>query len=103
VINTPKIIMRQQHMPHRGLQRDLIKAGKVNGKYPLHAWTEILLRVRPPEVSEGDHEAHLTGARALHFVRKHIRIRLGKLEYVSAHWRGDASIGIKRSRYRVAP
>jgi hypothetical protein len=85
-INSPKIIGRRQFMPNRGLERKLIKGFGV-GRFPLHAWTEIRLHVnKPMKIDDGlPHEAHLTGQRALHFVRKHIRIRLGKLEYVSAH------------------
>lgn len=102
LINTPKIIGRRQHMPNRGLERRLTQ-GLKGGKFPLHAWTEITLNIsKPMEIDDGEpHEAHLTGRRALHFCRKHIRIRNGKLEYVSAHWRGDPSIGIKQSRYRM--
>ena len=102
-INSPKVIGRKQHMPHRGLERELLKQQKVIGKFPLHAWTEILLDVTPPKDAAGEHEfeAHLTGRRALHFVRAHLRIRDGKLIFVKAHWRGDASLGIKQSRYRV--
>jgi hypothetical protein len=104
LINSPRIIGRRQHMPHTGLERQLTRS-LAGGKFPLHAWTEIKLQVaKPVEIDDGEpHEAHLTGRRALHFVRKHIRIRLGQLEYVSAHWRGDPSIGIKRSRYTVRP
>jgi hypothetical protein len=104
LINTPKIIGRQQHMPSRVLERKLTKGFGV-GKFPLHAWTEIQLHVaKPIEIDDGQpHEAHLTGQRALHFVRKHIRVRRGQLEYVSAHWRGDPAIGIKRTRYTVTP
>jgi hypothetical protein len=104
LINTPKIIGRRQHMPNAGLERRLTR-GFRGKSFPLHAWTEILLQVRKPtEIDDGEpHEAHLTGSRALHFVRKHIRIRLGRLEYVSAHWRGDPSLGIKQSRYVVTP
>lgn len=104
LINTPKIIGRQQHMPNRGLERRLTR-GLGAGKFPLHAWTEIKLHVaKPIEIDDGEpHEAHLTGRRALHFCRKHIRIRLGKLEYVSAHWRGDPALGIKQQRYSVVP
>jgi hypothetical protein len=104
LINSPKIIGRRQHMPHAGLERELTKHFSA-GKFPLHAWTEIKLEVaKPTEIDDGEpHEAHLTGRRALHFVRKHIRIRLGRLEYVNAHWRGDPAIGIKQSRYRVTP
>lgn len=101
LINSPQIIGRRQHTPHRGLERQI---NKFHGRgFPLHAWTEIKLEVaKPVEIDDGEpHQANLTGHRALHFVRKHIRIRRGRLEYVSAHWRGDASIGIKRSRYVV--
>lgn len=102
-INSPRIIGRRQHMPHRGLQRDLLRQQKLIGKFPLHAWTEIVLDVTPPKEAEGQHEyeAHLTGRRALHFVRAHLRIREGKLIFVKSHWRGDASIGIKQSRYKL--
>jgi hypothetical protein len=102
LINSPQIIGRTQHMPNQALERKLTQKFGV-GKFPLHAWTEIHLKVNKPiEIDDGEsHEAHLTGRRALHFVRKHIRIRLGRLEYVSAHWRGDPSIGIKQSRYKV--
>lgn len=101
-INSPRIIGRRQHMPHAGLEKDLRHSLGV-GKFPLHGWTEILLKVsKPTEIDDGEpHEAHLTGRRALHFCRKHIRIRQGRLEYVSAHWRGDPALGIKQSRYTV--
>lgn len=102
LINSPKVIGRRQHMPHRGLEKKLAAAHGV-GKYPLHAWSEIKLQVfKPVEIDDGEpHEAHLTGRRALHFCRAHIRVRLGQLEFVSAHWRGDAAIGIKQTRYLV--
>lgn len=104
MINTPRIIGRVQHMPHVGLERRLLKNRKNIGKFPLHAWTEIKLRVHPPLEQDGvSHESHLTGKRCLHFCRAHLRIRSGALEYVSAHWRGDASLGVKRSRYVVSP
>lgn len=105
MINSPRIIGRRQHMPHRGLERDLLRASKQIGKFPLHAWTEIRLEVnKPPDIDDGElHEAHLTGRRALHFCRKHLRFRNGRLEYVRAHWRGDPILGIKQSRYVVTP
>lgn len=103
LINTPRIIGRRQHMPHRGLERKLLRQRVPIGQFPLHAWTEILLRVSPPKDASGDpsNEAHLTGQKALHFCRAHLRVRCGKLELVRGHWRGDASLGIKRSRYRL--
>lgn len=89
-------------MPHRKVERELTKAFGL-GKFPLRAWTELRLTVaKPAEIDDGEsHEAHLTGRRALHFCRKHIRIRNGKLEYVSAHWRGDPALGIKQTRYKL--
>ncbi len=102
LINSPRVIGRQQHAPHRGLERKLIASRSIIGSFPLHAWTEIKLQVMPPSDYSGDAtEAHLTGQRALHFCRAHLRIRLGKLELVRSHWRGDAALGIKQSRYRV--
>jgi len=102
MINTPRIIGRTQHMPNRAVERRLARDFGV-GKFPLHAWNEIKLEVtKPPEIDDGEpHEAHLTGRRALHFCRAHLRLSRGKLEYVSSHWRGEASIGIKKTRYLV--
>lgn len=102
LINSPKIVGRRQFMPHRKLERAALKHQKLVGKFPLHGWTEIFLRITPPVIDGGaDKETHLTGQRALHFCRSHLRIRLGKLELVSAHWRGDPALGIKRSRYSL--
>lgn len=104
IINAPRIIGRRTHLPHAGLQRAIAKSRKMVGKFPLQAWTEIVLEITPPQEAQDDgHEAHLTGGRALHFCRAHLRIRLGQLEFVRHHWRGDPSIGIKRSRYVVKP
>lgn len=103
LINTPRIIGRQQHMPDWALERRLLKARRTIGHFPLHAWTEIKLKVHAPANLSDDEpvEAHLTGQRALHFCRAHLRIKMGRVEFVKAHWRGDASLGTKRSRYVV--
>jgi hypothetical protein len=102
LINSPKIIGRTQHMPHAGLQKKLLRQFS-GSTFPLRAWTELKLVVnKPVEIDDGQpHETHLTGQRALHFVRKHIRIRYGQLEYVTSHWRGDASKGMKQTRYKA--
>jgi hypothetical protein len=104
-INTPKIIGRRQHMPHRGLERKLIALQPIVGKFPLRAWTEIKLEVAVPKdlSEEAAREAHLTGRKALHFCRAHLRHWHGALVFVRPHWRGDAALGIKRSRYTVVP
>lgn len=102
LINSPRIIGRRQHMPHAGLQKALARSRGMVGKFPLRGWTEIKLEIAPPATDEGEpHEARLTGQKALHFCRAHLRIRNGKLERVRAHWRGDPALGIKRSRYRL--
>lgn len=102
-INSPRVIGRRTHQPHRGLARALLAKRSVIGHFPLNAWTEIKLEVGPPRDESGlsSSEVHLTGQRALHFCRSHLRVRLGRLEIVRAHWRGDASLGIKQSRYKL--
>jgi len=103
IINTPRIVGRLQHMPHRGFERDVLRTMKSVGKFPLHAWTEIRLEITPPSDRAGQPstEAHLTGQRALHFCRAHLRISQGRLQVVRSHWRGDPALGIKQSRYRL--
>lgn len=105
IINTPRLIGRQTHQPHRGLEKALLAQRKVIGSFPLHAWTEIKLEINAPKDATGDPamEGHLTGEKCLHFCRAHLRIRIGQLEIVRAHWRGDAALGIKQSRYGVVP
>ncbi|CAB4167149.1 hypothetical protein UFOVP860_3 [uncultured Caudovirales phage] len=105
LINTPRIIGRRQHMPHRGLERALLSGRSPLGRFPLHAWTEIKLEVNATENASdlAPVDAHLTGQKALHFCRAHLRLKMGRVEIVRAHWRGDASLGIKRSRYAVVP
>lgn len=105
IINSPKVIGRRQHMPHRGLERELVARTRNGKRFPLEAWSEIILEARPTYFDEDgvEHEAHLTGRKCLHFCRAHVRIRNGKMEIVGSHWRGDAALGIKKSRYKVVP
>jgi len=104
IINTPRLIGRKQHMPHRGLERKLANAKGLVGKFPLRAWTELKLSVSDiGRRADGCvHEAHYTGEKCLHFCRAHLRIANGKLVKVSAHWRGNPALGIKRTRYMVS-
>ncbi len=104
IINSPRLIGRQQHMPHRGLEKRLAKAKGLVGKFPLHGWTEIKLSVADigKRADGTTHEAHYTGEKCLHFCRAHLRIRNGRLERVSAHWRGNPALGMKQSRYKLA-
>lgn len=105
MVNTPRIVGRRQHQPHAGLQRAIARSRVAVGSFPLQAWTELKLEVHLPrdESKEDARQTILSGSRALHFVRRHIRIRRGQLEIVSPHWRGDPALGIKRTRYAVVP
>jgi hypothetical protein len=98
LINSPKIIGRCTRPAHKAL----VKASA--GMAPVHSWTELKLQVtKPVEIGDGqEHEPRLTGPRALHFCRAHARIRLGRLEYVSAHWRGNPSAGVRQKRYSLS-
>lgn len=100
IINTPQIVSRETFEPHRGLDRLWTKRFR---KAPLHAWTELKLRVSKPIEIEDDepHSPVIGGKRALHFCRAHLRVRLGRLEFVSSHWRGDEALGKKLTRYHV--
>lgn len=97
-INTPKIVAQQEHAPHKGLDRELRRAGKPG----LRPWTEIKLEIsRPRTASEGGGTETLRGSRALHYCRTHLRVRLGRLERVTGHFRGDAKNGVVRADYKV--
>lgn len=106
LINSPRIIGQRGHYPHGRAEREVLKKIKQQGKFPLRAWTEILLQVTPnPEDRSEDapKEMHLTGERCLHYCRTYLRVRYGELEYVEGHWRGNPVLGVARSRYRVEP
>jgi hypothetical protein len=106
LINSPRIIGQRGHYPHGRIERNALKNAKMVGKFPLRAWTEIVLEITTnPQDRSGDapKEMHLTGERCLHYCRTYLRVRLGMLEYVEGHWRGNPALGIKRSRYRVEP
>lgn len=104
LINSPGIIGQRGHYPFGYAERQILKKAKLIGNFPLRAWTEILLQVTPnPEnrSNSASKEMHLTGERCLHYCRTYLRVRLGLLEYVEGHWRGNPALGIRQSRYRV--
>lgn len=105
LINSPRVIGQRGHFPHGRAEREALKKAKMVGKFPLRAWTEIVLEVmrHPEDRSDTDAELHLTGERCLHYCRTYLRVRHGMLEYVEGHWRGNPALGIKRSRYRLKP
>lgn len=105
MINTPRVIGRRIHQPHAGLQRKLAAAHSMPGKYPLQAWHELVLEVKPPrdEGDRGPQQTILSGGKARHFVRAYLRINAGSLQLVSSHWKGDPALGLKQTRYRIIP
>lgn len=106
IINSPKIVRRETHQPHKGLSRKIATHFGKSKPFQIRPWTEIKLEVTIPveTAEEGEMASEsLTGKKALHFCRSHLRVRLGKLETVRSHWRGNASLGIVQSRYRVSP
>ena len=99
IINSPHILERRTHHPHKGFQREL-DAHFGRGQFPLNAWTEIRLSVTPrAHIATGEDVS--THKKALHFCRAHLRSKRGRLEHVSSHWRGDAARGTKLSKYAV--
>jgi hypothetical protein len=70
------------------------------GKFPLLAYSEVSVDLGKHDISTLILDTD--GARrALHWVRAHLRFRMGQWEIVKPHWRGDPSIGIKRPAYRL--
>lgn len=104
MVNSPSVVGRKVNRAHAGLQRQLSKLQGAPHGGELRPWTEIILDVTTPTNSLGDQglgAERLTGKKALHFCRSHLRIQNGRLVRVRGHFRGDASLGIVQSRYKV--
>lgn len=100
IINSPSIILRDTH-PSRKTLRQKTKNAFDGGKFEIRAWHEIKLKVNSGVADASGQQREFTGTKALHFCRKYIRIRRGRLEYVRSHWRGDPSKGIAPATYKV--
>lgn len=101
LINTPGLVGLKQHAPHRGLAKRL--GGLRSGRYPLHGWSEIVLKHQTTLAGDAEQLTGVTYHKCLHFVRSHRRrYKDGRETVVVAHWRGDPALGIKRTRYKVA-
>lgn len=100
VINTPLVVRQEKHEPRAELRRKLLRAGVIDGKTRFQPWVTIKLDVQTPSEIEGG-GSRMTGTKAFHFCRAHLRLRLGKVEWVRSHWRGDANKGVVNHDYRV--
>lgn len=118
LINSPRVVGRVTRLPHAGLQRRLAAAKGIAGKFPLNATTEMRLHVGEAVIEDDvERTAWLSGERALHYCRAHLRIvggvvvhigrkRIvlgGKGVQVVGHWRGNAANGMRRTRYKMLP
>lgn len=101
LLQSPGLLdVSERHGADEKLQKARIKAGK----RPLVDFREVVIHIsrqeREARERAADYEKR-TGKR-LHRVRSFVRMRLGKLERVREHWRGDASNGAVGVRnYRV--
>ncbi|MER9665510.1 hypothetical protein [Mesorhizobium sp. M0203] len=103
IINSPRVVGRTLHNPNRGLARKLSGRCGLQGVFPLQAWTEIVLRPETiDETNAPDVVTGLTGQVCQHWVRAHKQRYQGIWTLVGDYWRGDGSLGIKQSRYRLA-
>jgi hypothetical protein len=100
-INSPKVLAQTSAPTNKGAIRRARQLGLAN----LHpTFTEVKIEItKPRDIGDDDSTGVLTGTRALHFCRKHVRIRRGRMEYVSAHWRGNAANGVRTPNYTVTP
>jgi hypothetical protein len=104
LINTPRVVGRKTHDPHRGLARHVLANRKALGVFPLQAWTEITLTTETIDASDDERRSSgLSGMMPLHWTRAHKRRIHGVWTLISDYWAGDGSLGIKRSRYKVVP
>lgn len=95
LINSPKII-RSREVDVTRINKQRLK----KGRYPFHPHHEVRLNVDKHEIMTA--AGHGDGShRALHFVRAHLRFRLGQYELVKPHWRGDPAIGMMNTSYRA--
>jgi hypothetical protein len=99
VINSPRIIEAEQIKPSFTVSRKLKALGVKSAPA-----SKIILKVHRSKADGGDGQA-MTGQRALHMCRQHLRIcASGKLTWVREHWRGDAGNGVMPDRpYDVRP
>lgn len=97
LINAPRGVERQTSPPHKGLAREVRKAGLGEFK-PVHT---IRLSARSGPVGESD-SGGPASSKAFHFCRSHVRkLPTGEVTRVRAHWRGDPALGLRRGDYLV--
>lgn len=92
LINTPRLAD-----PKFEARQAVNKARLRRRSAPLLTWHQVNIQIDSGEPSRGAVIA-ATGQRALHHVRSHLRLRLGRVELVRPHWRGSPELGVVRTR-----
>jgi hypothetical protein len=92
LINAPHIT---EHHPH-----EIGRQGQARPRKPHLSYVDVVLTPDAGEVVRGRGVTE-TGARSLHHVRAHLRLKGGRVEIVRPHWRGQAKNGIRLSRHVV--
>ena len=96
LINTPRIAALR---PGADLSK-LNKARISRGKVPLATWRDVHINL-DQEFSRKKTGNRGVGIMPLHFVRAFMRVRLGKVELVRPHHRGNSQYGVVSKRYHV--
>lgn len=95
-INTPRLV----HPIPRD-QRKLNVARQKRGAPPLLKFTEVTLRPDRVDVVRTASRTGASGEVSRHHVRGHLRIKQGKIELVTPHWRGNPEKGVTIQRHAV--
>jgi hypothetical protein len=98
LINAPRGVERHASPPHKGLAREVRRAGFGELK-PVHT---IRLAKRSGHVGEPE-PAGQGSPKAFHFCRSHLRkLPNGEITRIRAHWRGDPALGVRQGDYLVS-
>ena len=96
IINAPYGVKRVTSPPHKEVQREARRAG-TGAFQPVHT-IYLDKSARAP----GDGSGERGAPKAFHFCRSHLRhLASGATTRIRAHWRGDPSLGIVQSNYKV--
>jgi hypothetical protein len=98
IINTPRSFDRETTYGGRQQLKWIKQRGvETDGLRPI---TTVHLGRRSNGPGDGEGSSSTIG-RALHFVRSFFRTRLGRIEFVTGHMRGNAAFGVIRKKYEV--
>lgn len=106
LLNEPKALETVAMDPHKGVLKDLRRVYGDRPPFEDKGWVQVTLHLSGTnKTGRGGNggQGPEVGSVALHFCRKHLRIKRGKLEIVRGHWRGDPAKGLALRSYKVMP